>query len=257
MVNINGFCANVIKEKKNKFLGTFHIGYVYNMENFDKKSIGFFKCTIDKDDNKILNKSSEYTVLLSDDAFVLLEFLDKENKKAKVAFWCNIYSITDIKIKKKNKIVSLNCFKENCIGYNISLFMEINILVSFRDKIIEKIGRNNINFSNIKQNKGNIITMDKISKMTITEIGSKINEFQKLTEENNPDDYIIKSYILLLEKAVDEYEYIGDQRKHKEYKKILKNAIIKFSPNNKLKEDNQNNKENDDQNNVDDSDDED
>lgn len=228
------------------------------MENFDKDLIGFFNCTIDKVDNRILNKSSEYTVLLSDDAFVLLEFLDKENKTAKIVFWCNVYSIADIKIKTQKKIVTLNFFKENNIGFSFSLVMETYVLVSFRDKIIEKIKSNNIKFSKIQSSADKkIITMDKISKMTITEIGSKINEFQKLTEENNPDDYIIKSYILLLEKAVDEYEYIGDQRKHKEYKKLLKNAIIKFSPNNKLKEDNQNNKENDDQNNVDDSDDED
>ena len=227
------------------------------MENFDKESIGFFKCTVDKVDNKILNKSSEYIVLLSDDAFVILEFLDKEYKTAKVVFWCNIYSITDIKIKTKKKIIILNFFKENNIGFSISLSMEAYVLVSFRDKILEKIELNNIKFSKIKSNPENIITMDKISKLTISEMESKINELRELTEENNVDDYIIKTYLLLLEKAVDEFEYIGDQRKHKEFKKLLKNAKTKFSSKNKTNEDTQNTKGNESQNNLDDSDDED
>ena len=136
--------------------------------------------------------------------------------------------------------------------------METYVLVSFRDKIIEKIKSNNIKFSKIQSSADKkIITMDKISKMTITEIESKINELQELIEQKDVEDYTINTYILLLEKAIDEFEYIGDQRKHKEFKKLLKNAKRKFNPNNKSKEDTKKTNGSENQNNKDDSDDED
>ena len=51
-----------------------------------------------------LNLNADYTIILSGDTFILFEhILPNQEKKAKIVFWANILSITDLQIDKLNK----------------------------------------------------------------------------------------------------------------------------------------------------------
>lgn len=204
------------------------------MKNFEKMNFECYKCTIDKVDKRILNKSSNYVAVITDDAFILLEYIDKENINAKIVFWCSIFSIISLKLCREKKIISIDCFneyegnQENRPSFSVSLIMEDYIF--FRQNLFQKMNAINIKYAKVTENTKIILKLDEISSMSANSIEDQIYHFQEIIEEeNNKDICLISTYLLLLEKAVEEFEYIGKQKKKKEFKNLLKKAKEKFA----------------------------
>ena len=79
------------------------------------KNIDSFNCQINSEDkliDKQLNIYSDYTIILSGDAFILFEHLFPLENKAKIVFWANILSITDLQIDKQKKTASINFYED-------------------------------------------------------------------------------------------------------------------------------------------------
>ena len=64
------------------------------------------QCKLSKVEHKFLNLSSNYTIILSGDCFILFEHINEQN--AKIVFWCSLYAITDIQIIQSLKSVTIN-----------------------------------------------------------------------------------------------------------------------------------------------------
>ena len=88
--------------------------YIYIYNNYFNY-IDSFNCQINSEDkliDKQLNTYSDYTVILSGDAFILFEHIFPLENKAKIVFWANILSITDLQIDKQKKTASINLSSE-------------------------------------------------------------------------------------------------------------------------------------------------
>ena len=115
--------------------------YNYNIYNNYFNYIDSFNCQINSEDkliDKQLNTYSDYTVILSGDAFILFEYILPLEDKGKIVFWTNILSITDMQIDKSKKTASINFFEDiENKDYHIKLIIE-NIII-FRDTLISRM----------------------------------------------------------------------------------------------------------------------
>ena len=201
-ININKFCEKVINSSEYKFYGEFYIGATYKIKNFEVMSLRLFDCKIDKIDGDLLKISEKYVVVLSDDAFILLQYKDKKDKKCegKIVFWSSIFSISNMKIKKQEQKITLKFFNENKIAFNFSLIMEKYIY--FRQYLFTKM--QNVNIENAKvQCSDKLLQMSDISQMGVNVIEKKINDYKEFVEIKKEDDHAKKILKLLIKKAIN------------------------------------------------------
>ena len=224
-LNINNFCEKVINSSEYKFYGEFYIGAIYQIKNFEAMSLKTFDCKIDKVDGDLLKTSKKYVVVLSDDAFILLQYIDKKCNNAKIVFWSSIFAISNLKIKKMKKKVTLKFFNENNFEINFVLIMDKYI--SFRQSLFDKMKNVNIERAKV-ENSGKLLQMCEISKMGISVIEKKIKDYQEFIQIKKEDDYARKIFRLLIKKAINIFASIEtpeNKTKRDKYNNLLINFV--------------------------------
>ena len=131
------FIKNVLLADDYRFYGTFYINAVYDMKNFDNMLVSNFPCKIDNNINStdknislFYGDNSDFTLIISDDAFLLFQNFDNEKKElkfGKIVFWSTIFAINDMQINKERKAVRINFFSNDKKEERLKLIIE-NVL---------------------------------------------------------------------------------------------------------------------------------
>ena len=230
------FIKNVLLASDYNFYGTFYINTVYDMKNFDNMLVSNFPCKIDND-SKNSDKNnclfygdvSDFTLIVSDDAFVLFKNFENEKKElkfGKIVFWSTIFAINDMQINKERKAVRINFFSNDKKEERLRLIIE-NALF-FKETILKKMKNLKCEVETQKLIKGkyveNKIGMKDINNMSLEQIEEGIQFFQKKIESNEINFYIVDTYNFLSSKCIEYYSKV-DAKKQLEYVMKLKTVL--------------------------------
>jgi hypothetical protein len=230
------FIKNVLLADDYQFYGTFYLNTVYDMKNFDNMLVSNFPCKIDND-SKNSDKNnclfygdvSDFTLIVSDDAFVLFKNFENEKKElkfGKIVFWSTIFAINDMQINKERKAVRINFFSNDKKEERLRLIIE-NALF-FKETILKKMKNLKCEVEIQKLIKGkyveNKIGMKDINNMSLEQIEEGIQFFQKKIESNEINFYIVDTYNFLSSKCIEYYSKV-DAKKQLEYVMKLKTVL--------------------------------
>ena len=185
-----------------------------------------------------LSTNADYTIILSGDTFILFENILPQENKAKIVFWANILSITDMQIDKLNKTASINFFDDIANNdFHIKLLIE-NIII-FRDTLISKMNSLDIRVVSkmIEPNQQlkRRITLKDMTKMKLEEIEHEIKELKEIIEKGEVDSYTVNTFTTLCGKAIEELSKNNDDVRQLEYMNMMKN-VLQMEPVRKLTE---------------------
>ena len=230
------FIKKVLTADDYQFYGTFYLNTVYDMKNFDNMLVSNFPCKIDND-SKNSDKNnclfygdvSDFTLIVSDDAFVLFKNFENEKKElkfGKIVFWSTIFAINDMQINKERKAVRINFFSNDKKEERLRLIIE-NALF-FKETILKKMKNLKCEVETKKLIKGkyveNKIGMKDINNMSLEQIEEGIQFFQKKIESNEINFYIVDTYNFLSSKCIEYYSKV-DAKKQLEYVMKLKTVL--------------------------------
>ena len=230
------FIKNVLLADDYQFYGTFYLNTVYDMKNFDNMLVSNFPCKIDND-SKNSDKNnclfygdvSDFTLIVSDDAFVLFKNFENEKKElkfGKIVFWSTIFAINDMQINKERKAVRINFFSNDKKEERLRLIIE-NALF-FKETILKKMKNLKCEVETQKLIKGkyveNKIGMKDINNMSLEQIEEGIQFFQKKIESNEINFYIVDTYNFLSSKCIEYYSKV-DAKKQLKYVMKLKTVL--------------------------------
>ena len=236
--NLPNFLKKILTSNSYCFYGSFQIGSVYDLKNFNNMLVNSFNCKIifDSDDKRNiinLNKSDiEFTLILSDDCLILFQNFENDPSIGKIIFWSTLFSITDMQINKEKKIVRINFYsEEKGIDKEIKLTME-NILF-FREALVKRMSNLKIKIESNKLIKGQTcekrLTPKDINKMNIKQIEEQIQILLKKIDRNEISYYVIHTFSVLCGKAIEFYSAKGDEYldKNKKYLDMMKNILMR------------------------------
>ena len=177
--------------------------------------------------------SSNYTIILSGDCFILFEHINEQN--AKIVFWCSLYAITDIQIIQSLKSVTIN-FLEIKQNKDFILKLIIENIVLFRDTLITRMNNLKIKISikiidlNSEKNEKGRLTIKEINKMSLSDVDKNINEMKQLIDKGEINEYSINTFTTLCGKAVELLSISFDKEIPEKQKKYLQmiDDIYKF-----------------------------
>jgi hypothetical protein len=230
------FIKNVLLADDYQFYGTFYLNTVYDMKNFDNMLVSNFPCKIDNDSKNsdknnclFYGDASDFTLIVSDDAFVLFKNFENEKKElkfGKIVFWSTIFAINDMQINKERKAVRINFFSNDKKEERLRLIIE-NALF-FKETILKKMKNLKCEVETQKLIKGkyveNKIGMKDINNMSLEQIEEGIQFFQKKIESNEINFYIVDTYNFLSSKCIEYYSKV-DAKKQLEYVMKLKTVL--------------------------------
>ena len=150
--------------------------------------------------------SSNYTIILSGDCFILFEHINEQN--AKIVFWCSLYAITDIQIIQSLKSVTIN-FLEIKQNKDFILKLIIENIVLFRDTLITRMNNLKIKISikiidlNSEKNEKGRLTIKEINKMSLSDVDKNIDDMKQLIDKGEINEYSINTFTTLSGKAVE------------------------------------------------------
>ena len=224
------FIKKVLLADDYQFYGTFYINAVYDMKNFDNMLVSNFPCKNDNSSNNCLfyGDNSDFSLILSDDAFLLFKNFENEKKElkfGKIVFWSTIFAINDMQINKEKKVVRINFFSNNQDEERLKLKIE-NILF-FKESLLKKMKNLKCEVEMNKLIKGkyteNKIGIKDINNMSLEQIEEGVKFFQKKIENNEINFYVVDTFNFLSSKCIEYYSK-GDVRKQLEYVMQLKNV---------------------------------
>ena len=230
------FIKNVLLANDYRFYGTFYINAVYDMKNFDNMLVSNFPCKIDNNPNcadknisLFYGDNSDFSLIISDDAFLLFRNFQNEKKElkfGKIVFWSTIFAINDMQINKERKAVRINFFSNDKKEERLRLIIE-NALF-FKETILKKMKNLKCEVETQKLIKGkyveNKIGMKDINNMSLEQIEEGIQFFQKKIESNEINFYIVDTYNFLSSKCIEYYSKV-DAKKQLEYVMKLKTVL--------------------------------
>ena len=190
-------------------------------------NIDSFNCQINSEDkliDKQLNTYSDYTIILSGDAFILFEHLFPLENKAKIVFWANILSITDLQIDKQKKTASIN-FYEDIANQDYHLNLIIENIIIFRDTLVSRMNALDIRvvskIKNSMEQTKKIITLKDIATMSLEETEKAVKELKKIIEKGEVDSYTVNTFTTLCGKAIEK----NDDIKQIEIMNMMKDVL--------------------------------
>ena len=177
--------------------------------------------------------SSNYTIILSGDCFILFEHINEQN--AKIVFWCSLYAITDIQIVQSLKSVTIN-FLEIKQNKDFILKLIIENIVLFRDTLITRMNNLKIKISikiidlNSEKNEKGRLTIKEINKMSLSDVDKNIDEMKQLIDKGEINEYSINTFTTLCGKAVELLSISFDKEIPEKQKKYLQmiDDVYKF-----------------------------
>ena len=230
------FIKNVLLADDYHFYGTFYINTVYDMKNFDNMLVSNFPCKIDNNINStdknislFYGDNSDFTLIISDDAFVLFQNFDNEKKElkfGKIVFWSTIFAINDMQINKERKAVRINFFSNDKKEERLKLIIE-NVLF-FKEALLKKMKNLKSEVETHKLIKGkyieNKISMKDINNMSLEQIEEGVKFFQKKIKNNEINFYVVDTFNFLSSKCIEYYSK-ADAKKQMEYVMQLKDIL--------------------------------
>ena len=230
------FIKNVLLADDYHFYGTFYINTVYDMKNFDNMLVSNFPCKIDNNINStdknislFYGDNSDFTLIISDDAFLLFQNFDNEKKElkfGKIVFWSTIFAINDMQINKERKAVRINFFSNDKKEERLKLIIE-NVLF-FKEALLKKMKNLKSEVETHKLIKGkyieNKISMKDINNMSLEQIEEGVKFFQKKIKNNEINFYVVDTFNFLSSKCIEYYSK-ADVRKQMEYVMQLKDIL--------------------------------
>ena len=177
--------------------------------------------------------SSNYTIILSGDCFILFEHINEQN--AKIVFWCSLYAITDIQIIQSLKSVTIN-FLDIKQNKDFILKLIIENIVLFRDTLITRMNNLKIKISikiidlNSEKNEKGRLTIKEINKMSLSDVDKNIDDMKQLIDKGEINEYSINTFTTLCGKAVELLSISFDKEIPEKQKKYLQmiDDIYKF-----------------------------
>ena len=232
------FIKNVLLASDYQFYGTFYINTVYDMKNFDNMLVSNFPCKIDNiPKNNESNISlfqgdmSDFSLIISDDAFVLFKNFDndkKEMKFGKIVFWSSIFAINDMQINRERKAVRINFVSNDKREERLRLIIE-NILF-FKETLIKRMKNLKCEVETQKLIKGkfieNKIGINDINNMSLEQIEEGIKFFQKKLDNNEINFYVVNTFNFLSSKCIEYYSKVNSKKQMK-YVNQLKQMLQK------------------------------
>ena len=231
------FIKNVLMAKDYEFYGEFVINSVYDMKNFNNMLVSNFPCKIDtekdaKMDSLFFGDTGDFTVIISDDCFVLFKNFPNEKKDdlsfGKVVFWSSIFAITDLQINKERKVVRLHFYSNDRQEEQLRLIIE-NILF-FKETLIKKVSNFKTEVEINKLIKGkyieNKINIRNINNLNMEQIEDGIFYFEKKLRGDEINFYIVDTFNFLCSKAIEYYSKV-DGIKQMEYIIKMKDILQK------------------------------
>ena len=230
------FIKNVLLANDYRFYGTFYINAVYDMKNFDNMLVSNFPCKIDNNPNcadknisLFYGDNSDFSLIISDDAFLLFRNFQNEKKElkfGKIVFWSTIFAINDMQINKERKAVRINFFSNDRKEERLKLIIE-NILF-FKETLLKKMKNLKSEVETHKLIKGkyieNKISMKDINNMSLEQIEEGVKFFQKKIKNNEINFYVVDTFNFLSSKCIEYYSK-ADAKKQMEYVMQLKDIL--------------------------------
>jgi len=232
------FIKKVLTADDYQFYGTFYLNTVYDMKNFDNMLVSNFPCKIDNvPKNNESNISlfqgdmSDFSLIISDDAFVLFKNFDndkKEMKFGKIVFWCSIFAINDMQINRERKAVRINFVSNDKREERLRLIIE-NILF-FKETLIKRMKNLKCEVETQKLIKGkfieNKIGINDINNMSLEQIEEGIKFFQKKLDNDEINFYVVNTFNFLSSKCIEYYSKVNSKKQMK-YVDQLKQMLQK------------------------------
>ena len=230
------FIKNVLLASDYQFYGTFYINTVYDMKNFDNMLVSNFPCKIDNNVNNtdknislFYGDKGDFSLIISDDAFLLFKNFENEKKElkfGKIVFWSTIFAINDMQINKERKAVRINFFSNDKKEERLKLIIE-NVLF-FKEALLKKMKNLKSEVETHKLIKGkyieNKIGMKDINNMSLEQIEEGVKFFQKKIKNNEINFYVVDTFNFLSSKCIEYYSK-ADVRKQMEYVMQLKDIL--------------------------------
>ena len=232
------FIKNVLLASDYQFYGTFYINTVYDMKNFDNMLVSNFPCKIDNNVNNtdknislFYGDKGDFSLIISDDAFLLFKNFENEKKElkfGKIVFWSTIFAINDMQINKERKAVRINFFSNDKSEERLRLIIE-NVLF-FKETLLKKMKNLKCEVETQKLIKGkyieNKIGMKDINNMSWEQIEEGVKFFQKKIKNNEINFYVVDTFNFLSSKCIEYYSKV-DAKKQLEYVMQLKEVLQK------------------------------
>ena len=247
------FIKNVLLATDYRFYGIFYLNTVYDMKNFDNMLVSNFPCkidnsikNIDKFNSLFYGDNSDFSLIISDDSFLLFKIFENEKKElkfGKIVFWSTLFAINDMQINKERKAVRINFFANDKSEERVRLI--IGNILFFKETLLKKMKNLKCEVETQKLIKGkyieNKIGMKEINNMSLEQIEEGVKFFQKKIENNEINYYIVDTFNFLSSKCIEYYSKV-DAKKQLEYvmemKKILQKPKVQeiLTQNKKKKE---------------------
>ena len=220
------FIKQILLSTSYHFYGKFELGAVYDLRNFNNMLVNYFCCKIIDDNNlnsKITNDNN-YTIILSDDCFILFENLEIAPNFGKIIFWSTLFSIIDIQINKEKKVIKINFYMDEK-NIDKTLKLEIDNILFFRETIVKLMSNLNIKIESFKLTKGQQrekrISIKDINRMNIEQIEDNIKYLLQKINHNEINFYVVNTYSILCGKAIEYYSINDNEDNKKKSKEIL------------------------------------
>ena len=232
------FIKKVLLASDYQFYGTFYINSVYDMKNFDNMLVSNFPCKIDNNVNNtdknislFYGDNSDFSLVISDDVFLLFKNFENEKKElkfGKIVFWSTIFAINDMQINKERKAVRINFFSNDKSEERLRLI--IGNVLFFKETLLKKMKNLKCEVESQKLIKGkyieNKIGMKDINNMSLEQIEEGVKFFQKKIENNEINFYVVDTFNFLSSKCIEYYSKV-DVKKQMEYVIQLKDILQK------------------------------
>ena len=240
VVTIPVFIKKVLKARDYEFYGEFVINSVYEMRNFNNMLVTNFPCKIDtvkdaKMDSLFFGDTGDFTLIISDDCFVLFKIFPKDKKEkkdesvfGKVVFWSSLFAITDLQINKERKAVRIHFYSIDKKEEQLRLIVE-NILF-FKEILIKKVTnlKTEVEINRLIKGKfmENKLGIKDMNELTMEQIEDGIFYFEKRILSNEINFYIVDTFNFLCSKAIEYYSKV-DSIKQMEYIIKMKDILQK------------------------------
>jgi len=169
----------------------------------------------------------ETSIILTDDCLLLFEESKIEKSLKRLIFWCYLFSIIDLQINRKDKIIILRVFNDSK-NREIELKLKFENILFFREALIKRIKDLNILTEHHNLKKGDIycknLTDRDINNMLIDELKINFKKFHDLLDNKKYSFYNVNSFFNITKKIV-EYLSARNEQGHFEYLEIMKSML--------------------------------
>lgn len=210
------FLKTILNAKEYRHYGKYHIGAIYDLRNFHNMLVSSFNCQFDLSifENEYFpqayqQQQNDYTLILSDDSFVLFQNYENDPSIGKIIFWATLHSILEIKLNKLSKVVKIRLLGDND-PHEKQLRLKMTNVAFFREALIKRMSDLKIRiFKGLKEKR---LTLPEIHSMSIKELKENIDIFEKKILNKKTTFYNVDTFSILCSRAIEYYSSIDSDK---------------------------------------------